>query len=184
VHHEAFEPATFALKSTAKRFDGGNLWTPKDPVVQLKFPIRVAQPLSAQERFGSYRICIQPTVDTPETADMLRSVDAFVKKTVTDLGNLPAGARHFPLVTPAGWVNFKIPTSEASQIATPDGRDWSEIKQGEEGVLTLHVRGIWRSEEISGYGLMLKLAEFVSTSIPSTIEEEEALLEAASRALN
>lgn len=183
LHHEAFDPPTFALKATAKRFDGGNLWTPKDPIVRLSIPIRIAQPLSDQERFGAFRLCIQPGADTPETCDTLRSIDAFIRATVEHLGGLPAGARHFPLVTPAGWVNFKMPTIEAANLATPDGRDWSQLKRGEVGVLKLHVRGIWRSEELGGYGLMFKLLEFVPTE-PSELTDEDAALEAASRALN
>lgn len=183
LHHTAFEPPTFALKSTAKRFEGGNLWTPKDPIVRLTIPVRIAQPLSDQERFGSYRLSIQPGADSPETFETLQAIDAFVRGTVVDLGGMPSGARHFPLLTPAGWANFKMPTAEAGALATPDGRDWSQLKRGEVGVLKIHVRGIWRSEELGGYGLMLKLLEFVPTE-PSELTDEDAALEAASRALN
>lgn len=159
AHCEAFEPSTFPLQTTSKAFSGGNLWVDKGTEVVLKVPITIAAPTSDEERYGSYRISCK-TDGSDATGVVLQMVDDFVEALVRAQGDVPSSCKHFALLRGTGWANFKIPATQIAEKATPDGRDWSQLEAGASGTLELIFRGVWRSEELGGYGAMVKARLF------------------------
>jgi hypothetical protein len=166
--HPAFSPASFALSTADRSFTGGNMYADKDKPLTLCIKCRIATPLSDEESYACFRLAIQSPNDDPATADILSALDDWTTRTVQDAGKMPKTCKLFPLIRANGWSNFKVAATSVREMATDDGRDWSQIKQGERGTLTLNVRGIWRSEELGGYGLMIKLGHWA----PDETDEE------------
>ncbi|KAJ1640938.1 hypothetical protein T492DRAFT_854030 [Pavlovales sp. CCMP2436] len=129
----------------------------KTEELTLSFACRVATALSEEESYGCFRLGICAAQDNPETAELLATLDQWTTETVEKLGQVPKTVKLYPLIRENGWSNFKVTAANVRDVVTADGRDWSQLKRGESGTLTLSVKGIWRSDEIQGYGLMVKL---------------------------
>lgn len=177
----AFSPTSFVLSGADASFKGGNMYIDKGKDLTLSIKCKIATPLTDEESYSCYRLSICSGSDHPETAALLSSIDDWTVTTVNGLGKVPSkGDKLYPLLRPNGWSNFKVAAKDVQDIATSDGRDWSQIKGGETGTLTLNLRGIWRSEEIGGYGLMVKLGHWTpDTTTEETIESEAEIIQAA-----
>ncbi|KAJ1627247.1 hypothetical protein T492DRAFT_1120974 [Pavlovales sp. CCMP2436] len=151
LKHDAFSPSRFALIGAGKPFASGNLFGEKKVGLTMSFPCKIATALSDEESYGSYRLGICSAQDTPETAELVASLDNWTTEQVEKFGLVPICSRSSAI------------TADVRNMATADGHDWSQLKHMETGVLSLTVRGIWRSEEIGGYGLMVKLNRWAPT---------------------